>query len=531
MRPPPSDRASDALAQAIDGDRQWDRLMRMGSIGAVEETGVDRPCLSEPDRAARRLLIEWAGAAGATVSVDEAANLWLRREGTVPGASTVLTGSHMDSQPRGGRFDGIWGVIAGLEVMSALQALDLRTPRPIELVAWTNEEGGRFAPGCMGSMAWSGHTPLDAFSAVRDAAGTMFGEALADHLASERDLPRRPLGGAPHSYVEAHIEQGPLLEAGGYRIGVVTGIQGSRWFSVTIEGASAHAGTAPLAMRRDALQDAVRAIGALNDLTRDPDDILRFTVGRMTITPNSLNSVAGQVMFTIDLRHPDAAVLGRIGDAIEQAKPRGSPGQHHAHAHGQHRRRRHLGLGQRAQADGHARRHQPRPPAGPGEGRHGRHGRQPQGHAVRHLVGVRADPVVVADADVLAEREHGGHDDGGRGPGQPVDDRQHAGQDRQVGPDEGHQADAEPAEQGGVGVLGQGAVEVGHVGVQALPQAQPPGDVQLAAEVVDGVGPRPPREAGHDDGSRGDRQRAEDVGGAGHGAGTVGRAITPSSPA
>ncbi len=319
MRPPPSDRASDALAQAIDGDRQWDRLMRMGSIGAVEETGVDRPCLSEPDRAARRLLIEWAGAAGATVSVDEAANLWLRREGTVPGASTVLTGSHMDSQPRGGRFDGIWGVIAGLEVMSALQALDLRTPRPIELVAWTNEEGGRFAPGCMGSMAWSGHTPLDAFSAVRDAAGTMFGEALADHLASERDLPRRPLGGAPHSYVEAHIEQGPLLEAGGYRIGVVTGIQGSRWFSVTIEGASAHAGTAPLAMRRDALQDAVRAIGALNDLTRDPDDILRFTVGRMTITPNSLNSVAGQVMFTIDLRHPDAAVLGRIGDAIEQA--------------------------------------------------------------------------------------------------------------------------------------------------------------------------------------------------------------------
>ena len=308
---------SDALARAIDGDRQWDRLMQMGTIGAVEGTGVDRPCLGERDRAARRLLIGWADAAGATVSVDDAANLWLRREGTVPGAAAVLTGSHMDSQPRGGRFDGIWGVIAGLEVMTALQALDLRTPHPIELVAWTNEEGGRFAPGCMGSMAWSGHTPLERFLEVRDAADISFGAALDEHLAREQDLPRRPLGGVPHGYVEAHIEQGPLLEAGGRRIGVVTGIQGSRWFSVTIIGASAHAGTAPLRLRRDALQDAVRAIVALNELTRDPEDILRFTVGRMTVSPNSLNSVAGQVTFTIDLRHPDAEILGRIGDAIE----------------------------------------------------------------------------------------------------------------------------------------------------------------------------------------------------------------------
>lgn len=307
---------SDGLARAIDADRHWDQLMRMGMIGMVEQTGVDRPCLSSGDREARRLLIGWAEAVGAAVSVDEAGNLWLRREGTQPGAAAVLTGSHMDSQPRGGRFDGIWGVLAGLEVLSALHALDLRTVRPIEVVAWTNEEGARFAPGCMGSMAWSGHTPVGSFASVRDEAGISFGDALAEHLMLESDLPRRPLGARPHCYVEAHIEQGPLLEAAGQQIGVVTGIQGSRWFTVTIDGASAHAGTAPVSLRRDALQDAVRAITALNRLTHDPDDVLRFTVGRITVSPNSSNSVAGRVVFTIDLRHPDAEILTERGDAI-----------------------------------------------------------------------------------------------------------------------------------------------------------------------------------------------------------------------
>ena len=306
----------DRLVRAIDPDRHWSQLMRMGMIGSVEETGVDRPCLSPGDREARRLLIGWAEAAGATVSVDEAGNLWLRREGTRPDAAAVLTGSHMDTQPRGGRFDGIWGVMAGLEVLSALHAANLRTARPIEVVAWTNEEGARFTPGCMGSMAWSGDTPLERFASVRDEAGISFGDALAEQLALESDLPRRALGGRPHSYVEAHIEQGPLLEAAGQQIGVVTAIQGSRWFTVTLEGASAHAGTAPVSMRRDAVQDAVRAITALNHLTHDPDDILRFTVGRIVVSPNSSNSVAGRVTFTIDLRHPDAATLTARGDAI-----------------------------------------------------------------------------------------------------------------------------------------------------------------------------------------------------------------------
>ncbi|HET6184624.1 MAG TPA: M20 family metallo-hydrolase [Acetobacteraceae bacterium] len=309
-------RAAEAAGRVSEA-RQWERLMTMARIGAIAGDGVDRACLTELDRQARRVLIEWARAIGLSVSIDEAANLWLRREGTEPGAASVLTGSHMDTQPNGGRFDGIYGVIAGLEALEALEAAGARTRRPIEVVAWTNEEGGRFAPGCMGSMAWSGYRPLASFAEVRDPEGVRFADALAAHLAAEADLPRRALGGAPHAYVEAHIEQGPLLEAEGLDIGVVSGIQGSRWFAVTLSGETAHAGTTPLKLRRDAVQDMVRAIATLNALMEDPEDVLRFTVGRIVVEPNTSNSVADRATFTIDLRHPDAAVLRGKGDAIE----------------------------------------------------------------------------------------------------------------------------------------------------------------------------------------------------------------------
>jgi N-carbamoyl-L-amino-acid hydrolase len=304
------------VASSVSERRQWDRLMVLSRLGAIPGDGVDRACLTPLDRAARRELIGWARAAGAEVSVDDAANLWLRRAGSDPAAAPVLTGSHMDSQPNGGRFDGIYGVVAGLEALAALADAGITTRRPIEVVAWTNEEGGRFAPGCMGSMAWSGFAPLATWADTTDPAGIRFADALAEHLAAEHDLPRRPLGSRPHAYVEAHIEQGPLLEAEGLDIGVVTGIQGSRWFSVTLTGESAHAGTTPLALRRDAVQDFVRAVAALNALTADPDDVLRFTVGRVVVAPNTSNSVAESVRFSIDLRHPDAATLIARGDAI-----------------------------------------------------------------------------------------------------------------------------------------------------------------------------------------------------------------------
>jgi N-carbamoyl-L-amino-acid hydrolase len=312
-------------AAAVSEQRQWDRLMEMAKLGAFIGTdgspGVNRPCLSPLDRQARRLLIGWGQAIGLIPSVDALGNLFLRHEGVEAGLAPVLSGSHMDSQPAGGRFDGIWGVVAALEAVQALREAGIATRRPIEIVAWTNEEGGRFAPGCMGSMAYAGYRPADSWDAVTDNEGIRFNDALREHLAAEGDIPRRGLGvvdgPAPHAYVEAHIEQGPVLEREGLDIGIVTGIQGSRWFLVELKGESAHAGTAPLSLRRDAVQDMVRAINALNALMEDPTDVLRFTVARIEVAPNSSNSVAETVRFTIDFRHPDAAVLMERGDAIE----------------------------------------------------------------------------------------------------------------------------------------------------------------------------------------------------------------------
>jgi N-carbamoyl-L-amino-acid hydrolase len=309
------------LIAAVDEARQWDRLMQMARLGAITgadgEPGVNRACLTPLDREARRLLVSWAQGLGLTVTVDEIGNLFLRHEGTEADAAPVLTGSHMDTQPNGGRFDGIWGVVAALEAVQAIREAGVATRRPIEVVAWTNEEGGRFAPGCMGSMAYAHYKPSNSWDAVADQAGVTFRQALDEHLKAEVDLTRRPLGGKPFAYVEAHIEQGPRLETEEKDIGVVTGIQGSRWFIVELRGETAHAGTAPLSLRKDAVQDMIRAINALNALMTDPTDVLRFTVGQIEVLPNTSNTVADTVRFTIDFRHPDKDMLIANGDAIE----------------------------------------------------------------------------------------------------------------------------------------------------------------------------------------------------------------------
>ena len=318
------DIAPNAVA-AVNTARHWDRLMAMAAFGGFTDAdghpGVNRPACSAEDIAARRLLLAWGAELGLAASVDAQGNLFLRQEGTEPGLAPVMTGSHMDSQPNGGRFDGIWGVLAGLEAVQALRDAGITPRRPIEIVAWTNEEGGRFAPGCMGSMAWAGHSPRDTWDDVTDGDGVRFGDALGAMLASETDIPRRPLGvaeggPAPFAYVECHIEQGPRLESAGLDIGVVTGIQGSRWFLVEIVGRTDHAGTTPLRLRRDAVQDMVRAINALNALMHDPADVLRFTIGRIEVSPNAGNTVADRVRFTIDCRHPDGAELNRRADAV-----------------------------------------------------------------------------------------------------------------------------------------------------------------------------------------------------------------------
>jgi N-carbamoyl-L-amino-acid hydrolase len=291
-------RAADRVSEA----RLWQCHMEMAKLGAIPGNGVNRQALSKEDIAARQLLIGWARARGFTIAQDAIGNLFIRRPGQDPSATPVLTGSHLDSQPSGGRFDGAYGVLAGLEALEALEDAGTVTERPIEVVAWTNEEGGRFAPGAMGSMVFTESRALADCLAVTDGAGVRLEDALAATVAAVPVDETRAFNFPIAAYIEAHIEQGPRLEAEGIPIGVVTGIQGSRWFEVEVLGEGAHAGTAPLKTRRDALQGALAAIQALNRVMADDSDTVRFTVGRFEVTPNSPNTVASRVLFTIDLR-------------------------------------------------------------------------------------------------------------------------------------------------------------------------------------------------------------------------------------
>jgi N-carbamoyl-L-amino-acid hydrolase len=301
----------------VDEQRLWRRHMEMAQIGAIPGNGVNRAALSAEDIVARKLLISWARARNFRIAADGIGNLFVRREGLDPHAPPVMTGSHMDSQPRGGRFDGIYGVLAGLEALEAIDAAGVTTRHPIEVVAWTNEEGGRFPPCTMGSAVFTQARPLGDFLDVTDNEGVVLRDALAATLAATPDAQPRAFNTPAAAYVEAHIEQGPLLEKTNKVIGVVTGIQGLRWFNIEVAGRTDHAGTTPLASRQDALRDAIAIINALHELTRDPTDTLRFTVGRMLVTPNSPNSVASHVLFSVDLRHPDPATIRRLGEAVE----------------------------------------------------------------------------------------------------------------------------------------------------------------------------------------------------------------------
>lgn len=283
--------------------------MDLARFGALESGGVNRQTLSGEDIAARKLLIDWARKRGYAVETDAIANLYIRRRGRNNDALPVATGSHIDSQPLGGKFDGVYGVLAGCEVLESLDDAGIETDHPITVVAWTNEEGGRFAPGAMGSMVYAGLREVDALRNIKDADGTTLDTALDATLASmdtDRRLTARPQFKA---YIEAHIEQGPILEARRIDIGAVTGIQGTRWFEVEVNGRSAHAGTTPMSRRADAMSAALDIMADLRRLAVDPDDRLRFTIGRVNVVPNSPNTIPEQVRFTIDMRHPDLRVL------------------------------------------------------------------------------------------------------------------------------------------------------------------------------------------------------------------------------
>jgi beta-ureidopropionase / N-carbamoyl-L-amino-acid hydrolase len=308
------------VSDLVDGQRLWERLMALARFGATAAGGVRRLALSQEEMEARAALIAWGRAFGLTPSVDAAANLFLTLEGAEPLLPSLLIGSHIDSQPTGGKFDGAYGIVAALEAAQAICEYGQRPRRSIEIVAWMNEEGARFAPGMMGSAAFTGRRSLADIMAVTDRWGCSVATALAAVLGAERDLARRLLGFPVAGYIEAHIEQGSALQEARRTIGVVTGMQGKRTFRVEVIGEESHAGATPLRLRRDALTSAVAVVDALHkDLHKemcDPDDLLRFTIGLFDVTPNAPSVVPGKVVFAIDLRHPAADVIERLGNLV-----------------------------------------------------------------------------------------------------------------------------------------------------------------------------------------------------------------------
>jgi N-carbamoyl-L-amino-acid hydrolase len=300
----------------IDADRLWTRLMALAEIGATPAGGVNRQALSDGEIAAWRRVIGWGLEAGLTPSTDAAGNLFLTLAGRDRAAPPLLFGSHLDSQPTGGKFDGAAGVMAALEAAVSLAEQGDRPARDVIVVAWMNEEGSRFAPGMMGSEAFTGERDMAAIRAARDADGVSVGEALDRLHQAFPDLPYRPLGFAVESYLELHIEQGPLLEAAACKIGVVTGIQGKKTFQVVVEGAEGHAGTLAQQERRDALAAFARIATALHAEIGGSDGDIKFTIGRVAVVPNAPSVVPSRVSFSIDLRHPHNAVLDAAGTRI-----------------------------------------------------------------------------------------------------------------------------------------------------------------------------------------------------------------------
>jgi len=304
------------IARHVNSGRLWHRLMTLAQFGASERGGIDRQALSDEEIAARACVVKWARAIGLEASTDPAANLFLSYRGTEPDLPPLLVGSHIDTQPTGGKFDGAFGVLAALESVEAIIASGLRPRRTIEVVAWMNEEGSRFAPGMMGSAVFSGARQLQDILGIRDKAGVTVETELRKVLAAQPRLPQRPLGAKPAAFLEAHIEQGPVLELEKKTIGVVTGMQGKRTFRVQVDGQENHAGTSPRHTRRDALVSAVEIVHALQDAMWDREDTVRFTIGMFTVSPNAPSVVPGRVIFSIDLRHPKAETLKKIADTI-----------------------------------------------------------------------------------------------------------------------------------------------------------------------------------------------------------------------
>ena len=301
---------------SVNAKRLWSSLMALAEIGATPKGGVRRVTLTEADREGRERFAQWCREAGLQVRVDAIGNMFARRAGRDPAAAPVIMGSHLDTQPNGGRFDGAYGVMAGLEVMRALNDAGASTHLPLEVACWTNEEGSRFVPTMMGSGVFAGVYELEQVLRNRDIDGVSVADALRSIGYRGEARPHKVA-----AYFEAHIEQGPVLENTGTTIGVVQGALGQRWFDVLVSGQDAHAGPTPMHLRKDALLAAAQVTVEVNRIANTFPDAARGTVGHMLVKPNSRNVIPGEVRMTVDLRNArDSTLLSmknQLAGAIE----------------------------------------------------------------------------------------------------------------------------------------------------------------------------------------------------------------------
>ncbi len=307
----------------IDGGRLWASLMAMHAIGATAKGGNNRQTLTALDAEGRALFRRWCEELGCAVALDDMGNQIARRPGVRAELPPVVVGSHLDTQPTGGKFDGVAGVLAGLEVLRTLDEHGITTDHPIEVVNWTNEEGCRFAPSMLASGVYAGAFAKDWAHARTDADGVTFADAL-EGIGAKGTEPCAPR--PMKAFLELHIEQGPILEAEGYPIGVVTGAQGLRWLDVTITGRESHAGTTPMDRRQDPLVAAAAVVTAVRHLALARPPAVA-TVGALHVAPGSRNTVPGEVRFTLDLRHPDDAVLATLAEDTKRLVAEHAAGQ------------------------------------------------------------------------------------------------------------------------------------------------------------------------------------------------------------
>ncbi|WP_310620413.1 Zn-dependent hydrolase [Flexibacterium corallicola] len=296
----------------INGDRLWQSLMDMAQIGPGVRGGNNRQTLTDEDKQGRDLFAKWCDDLGLTLTVDTMGNMFARKEGTDPSLDPVMIGSHLDTQPTGGKYDGVLGVLAGLEVMRSIHDQGIKTKRPIEIVNWTNEEGTRFAPAMLSSGVFAGVHSQEWAYARQDSQGKTVGNELSRiGYKGELTCGARKL----HAMYELHIEQGPILEQEDCQIGVVTHGQGLRWLQITLTGKESHTGSTPMPMRVNAGLGAAQLTNLVNDIALRYAPLAVGAVGQMNVYPNSRNIIPGKAIFTVDFRHPEKDVI----TAMEQA--------------------------------------------------------------------------------------------------------------------------------------------------------------------------------------------------------------------